>query len=213
GGLMSDGPAEIVHDRDYPFFKGNEAFLTSSEVAFVSMGGNFLEKASDYKGSLEVVKNYLSSDYLFENVRLKGGAYGAWIYFNPFSGFLSMTSYRDPNVGKTVEAYKKIPQNLEKFRMSEESFTSIKIGAYAAFDPLLSPFAKGKKAREDMLTGIDQEYVEKTVCGILNTKQKDIIEYAGLFREFLERSIITAIGNADKIKKDGAIFDKLTEII
>jgi len=64
-----------------------------------------------------------------------------------------------------------------------------------------------------MLTGIDQEYVEKTVCGILNTKQKDIIEYAGLFREFLERSIITAIGNADKIKKDGAIFDKLTEII
>ena len=97
--------------------------------------------------------------------------------------------------------------------MLYEVITSIKIGAYAAFDPLLSPFAKGKKAREDMLTGIDQEYIERTVCGILNTKQKDIREYARQFREFIDRSLISAIGNADKIKKDGAIFDKLTEII
>jgi len=211
--LMSDRHVPELKMKKYPDFTLNEAFLTSSEVAFVSMGGNYPVTGSEYNGSFEVVKNYLSSDYLFENIRLKGGAYGAWMYFNQFSGFLSMTSYRDPNVAKTFEVYKKIPENLSRFRMNEDSFTSIKIGAYAAFDPLLSPFAKGKKAREDMLTGIDQEYVEKTVCGILNTKQKDIIEYAGLFREFLERSIITAIGNADKIKKDGAIFDKLTEII
>jgi hypothetical protein len=115
-------------------------------------------------------------------------------------------------VSKTVDVYKKIPEHLENFKMSEASFTSIKIGAYAEFDPLLSPFAKGKKAREDLLTGIDQAYVEKTVCDILNTTQKDIISYADRFREYLKGSLITAIGNSEKIRKEGKIFDKLTEI-
>jgi hypothetical protein len=211
-GLMNDKANSSVLTHKFPVFAGNEAFMTNSEVVFVSLGGNFLEKGSDYSGSMEVVKNYLSSDYLFESIRLKGGAYGAWMYFNPFSGFMSMTSYRDPNVSKTVDVYKKIPEHLENFKMSEASFTSIKIGAYAEFDPLLSPFAKGKKAREDLLTGIDQAYVEKTVCDILNTTQKDIISYADRFREYLKVSLITAIGNSEKIRKEGKIFDKLTEI-
>ena len=210
--LMSDSPVPELTMKKYPDFTFNEAFLTSSEVAFVSMGGNYPVSGDEYNGSFEVVKNYLSSDYLFESIRLKGGAYGAWMYFNQFSGFLSMTSYRDPNVAKTVEVYKKIPEHLSKFRMSEDSFTSIKIGAYAAFDPLLSPYARGKKSREDLMTGIDQDYMENIVCGILNTKQKDVVSSAEYFREFLKNSTISAIGNAEKIRKDREIFLKLTDI-
>ncbi|MBN2858435.1 MAG: insulinase family protein [Candidatus Delongbacteria bacterium] len=210
--LLPDDPVPDILIKKYPDFTINEAFLTSSEVVFVSMGGNYPVTGAEYNGSFEVVKNYLSSDYLFENIRLKGGAYGAWMYFNQFSGFLSMTSYRDPNVAKTLEVYKKIPENLSRFRMNEDSFTSIKIGAYAAFDPLLSPYARGKKSREDYMTGIDQDYVEKIVCGILNTTRKDVVLSAEYFREYLRNSTISAIGNAEKIRKDREIFSKLSEI-
>ncbi|MBU4486427.1 MAG: insulinase family protein, partial [Candidatus Delongbacteria bacterium] len=125
----------------YPEFNKNEAFLTSADVVFNSLGGNFYQNGVEYSGKLEVLKNYLSSDYLFEMVRLKGGAYGAWIYFNQYSGFMSLTSYRDPNVKKTFEAYYGVVEHLKNFNMSDSSFTNIKIGAYASFDPLLSPYS------------------------------------------------------------------------
>ncbi len=210
--LMPDIESVRVVQK-YPEFKGNEAFLTGSEVAFVSMGGNIFGNEPAYSGRMEVIKNYLSSDYLFEEVRMKGGAYGAWMYFNPLSGFLSMTSYRDPNVARTVDVYRNIPECIRNFKMDKDSFTSLKIGAYAAFDPLLSPYAKGKKAREDFLTGIDQKYVEKIVCDILNTTQEDIVSSYEIFKNYISTSLISAIGNSEKIRKDGNIFEKLTEII
>jgi presequence protease len=196
----------------YPETPQNEAFIIQSDVNFVSLGGNFLKEGVKYSGNLEVVKNYLSSDYLFDTVRLKGGAYGSWIYFNNISGFLSITSYRDPNVGKTLEIYHKIPEHLKNFSMDPSSFTNIKIGAYAAFDPLLSPYLKGKKSKEDYMTGITREFVEKTACDILSTTQKDIRETADLFAGFLNDSVITAMGNEEKLKKDKDIFSAVIEL-
>lgn len=197
----------------YPVFKKNEAFLTSSDVVFVSLGGDFLTNGLEYSGKLEVVRNYLSSDYLFETIRLKGGAYGAWIYFNTMSGFLSLTSYRDPNIKKTFEAYYGIGEHLKKFGMNSSSFTNIKIGAYASFDPLLSPYSKGKKSKDDYLSGITQEFIEKTICEILNCTQKDIADTAENFESFLRTASKSVIGNADKIRKDKKYFSDLTEIV
>jgi presequence protease len=197
----------------YPDFNKNEAYLTSSDVAFVSIGGNFLSDGLEYSGKFEVVRNYLSSDYLFEEIRLKGGAYGAWIYFNTMSGFMSMTSYRDPNVRKTIEAYQGITGHLKKFGMNNSSFTSIKIGAYASFDPLLSPFSKGKKSRDDYMSGVTQEFLEKTVCEILNSTQKEIAETAEYFENYLTKASRSAIGNAEKIRKDKDLFSNLVEIV
>jgi presequence protease len=198
--------------RKYPEFKPNQAYLTSSDVVFDSIAGDFYATGAEYSGVLEVVKNYISSDYLFDMIRLKGGAYGAWMHFNPQSGFMGMTSYRDPNVAQTYSAFRSVGEHLKSFKMDESIFTSIKIGAYSSFDPLLSPYSKGKKSRDDLMCGITQEFLEKTICEILNTTQDDIRNTAGCFDKFTNTAFVSAIGNAEKIKKDAGLFSELIEI-
>ncbi len=190
----------------------NEAFITSSDIVFASLGGDFFGDDISYSGKMEVLKNYLSQDYLYDAVRIKGGAYGVWMSLNSRSGFLSMTSYRDPNVRKTYDAYYSIPGHLRKFRMNESAFTNIKIGSYSGFDPLMSPYAKGKKSRDDLMSGVTAEYTERIISEILETNQRDIIGYADHFEEYLKRSFISVIGNSEKITKDRDMFDLITEL-
>lgn len=199
-------------DNSYPEFVTNEAFTTPSDIVFASMGGDLFRNGLKYSGKLEVIKNYLSSDYLFDAVRLKGGAYGVWMSLNARSGFMSLTSYRDPNVKRTYDAYYAIPSHLKKFRMNETAFTNIKIGAYAGYDPHLSPYAKGKKSRDELISGITDEYIEQKVNEILETKQEDFRDAAEIFEEYLKHAVISTIGNRDKIIKDKDIFTKITGI-
>jgi Zn-dependent M16 (insulinase) family peptidase len=199
-------------DNSYPEFVTNEAFTTPSDIVFASMGGDLFRNGLKYSGKLEVIKNYLSSDYLFDAVRLKGGAYGVWMSLNARSGYMSLTSYRDPNVKRTYDAYYAIPSHLKKFRMNETAFTNIKIGAYAGYDPHLSPYAKGKKSRDELISGITDEYIEQKVNEILETKQEDFRDAAEIFEEYLKHAVISTIGNRDKIIKDKDIFTKITGI-
>ena len=195
-----------------PLSSCNEAFITSSDIVFASLGGDFFPDGIEYSGKMEVLKNYLSQDYLYDAIRVKGGAYGVWMSLNPRSGFLSVTSYRDPNVKKTYDAYFSIPDHLRKFSMNESAFTNIKIGAYSGFDPLLSPYAKGKRSRDDLMSGVTKEYIESIIAELLDTKQKDLTDYADRFEEYLKKSFISAIGNSEKIKKDKEMFDMITEL-
>lgn len=209
--VLNDKPLEdpVI---DLPVFNKNQAFLTSADIVYDSLGGNIFDTGLNYSGRLEVLKNYISSDYLFDKIRLKGGAYGAWVYFNSRSGFMTITSYRDPNVKKTYEAYYEIADHIENFSINEKSFTNIKIGAYAAFDPLLSPYSKGKKAKEDHFKGVTEESVEKTVSELLETTQQDIRETAPYLRKYLDNAYISAIGNSQKLNRDKDLFGELIEI-
>jgi presequence protease len=211
-GALSDLKPECLEVK-LPLFKAGQAYLTSSDVVFNSVAGDFYSTGAEYSGVLEVVKNYISSDYLFDMIRLKGGAYGAWMHFNPQSGFMGMTSYRDPNVAKTFEAFRMTGEHLRTFKMDPSLFTSLKIGAYSAFDPLLSPYAKGKKSRDDLMCGITQEFLEKTICDLLNATQLDIRNTGEYFDRFVKNSYISSIGNAEKLKKDSGLFSELVEIL
>ncbi|MFO7811001.1 MAG: insulinase family protein [Candidatus Delongbacteria bacterium] len=196
----------------YPEFRKNEAFLTTSDIVFNTLGGNYIKENAKYSGKMEVIKNYLSSDYLFEEIRLKGGAYGVWVSLNPRSGFLSMTSYRDPNVRKTFDAFRSIPAHLKNFSMNTSAFANIKIGAYSVFDPLMSPYIRGKKSREDYLSGVTTEYIEQKIEEILATTQDDIRRSASEFEDLISNSSISSIGNAESIKEDSSLFARITKL-
>ena len=88
----------------------HEAFITSAEVVFAVQGGNLLKNADGYNGHFEVLKTYLSRDYLWNTVRQMGGAYGCFIQFGQLSGNLAYVSYRDPQVKKTYDAYNGVPE-------------------------------------------------------------------------------------------------------
>ncbi len=209
--VFNSEPVEKISIR-FDNFKPNEAFLTSSDVVFASEGAQFLDENFQYTGKVEVLKNYLDADYLFNMIRIQGGAYGALVTLNSISGIMTMSSYRDPNVKKTYEAYEEISEHISKFQIDNDTFDSIKIGAYSAFDPLQSPNGKGIKARNDYLSGEKKERVENIIDEILETTQQDIRDQAPQLKKFNDKAIKSIIGSSELIKKDADLFSELIEI-
>ena len=193
-------------------FPRHEAFITSAEVAFVVQGGNLLKNGKGYNGHFEVLKTYLSRDYLWNSVRQMGGAYGCFIQFGQISGNLALVSYRDPNVRKTYEAYNQIPTIIESLDLPEEVMEQLIIGTYGTFTPLQSSAAKGATARNDYLNGITPEYKRQRLEEITATNVEDMRAFAEPFARMIPESHRSVIGNRMKIEEDRDLFEKLTEL-
>jgi len=190
----------------------HEAFITSAEVVFAVQAGNLLKNGEGYNGHFEVLKTYLSRDYLWNSVRQMGGAYGCFIQFGTVSGNLAFVSYRDPQVKKTYDAYNAVPEIVAGLDVPKKVLEQLIIGTYGNFDPLLSPAAKGATARNDYLNGIDVQYKQQRLEEITTTSLSDLRSFATAFAEMTPRSYRAIIGNRSKIEADRSLFDTLTEL-
>ncbi|KJR98975.1 MAG: peptidase M16 [Desulfobulbaceae bacterium BRH_c16a] len=190
----------------------HEAFITSAEVVFAVQGGNLLKNAVGYNGHFEVLKTYLSRDYLWNTVRQMGGAYGCFIQFGQLSGNLAFVSYRDPQVKKTYDAYKGVPEIVAGLDLAEKVLEQLIIGTYGNFDPLQSAAAKGATARNDSLNGIDIAYKEQRLAEIVHTTVTDLRSFAPAFAAMMQQSYRAIIGNRSKIESDKALFDVLIDL-
>lgn len=190
----------------------HEAFITAAEVVFAVQGGNLLPNGAGYNGHFEVLKTYLSRDYLWNTVRQLGGAYGCFIQFGQISGNLAFVSYRDPQVKKTYDAYNGVAEIVAGLDLPEKVMEQLIIGTYGSFDPLRSAAANGAIARNDYLNGIDVEYKQQRVREITSTTVADLRSFAGAFAEMVPRSYRAIIGNRAKIEADRSLFDSLTEL-
>ena len=159
----------------------HEAFITAAEVVFAVQGGNLLPNGAGYNGHFEVLKTYLSRDYLWNTVRQLGGAYGCFIQFGQISGNLAFVSYRDPQVKKTYDAYNGVPDIVARLDLPEKVMEQLIIGTYGSFDPLRSAAAKGATARNDYLNGIDVEYKQQRLQEITSTTLADLRSFAAGF--------------------------------
>jgi Zn-dependent M16 (insulinase) family peptidase len=193
-------------------FPRHEAFITSAEVAFVVQGGNLLKNGEGYNGHFEVLKTYLSRDYLWNSVRQMGGAYGCFIQFGQISGNLALVSYRDPNVRKTYEAYNQIPTVVGSLDLPAEVMEQLIIGTYGNFTPLQSSAVKGATARNDHLNGITPEYKRQRLEEITTTTVEDMRAFSGQFSRMIPECYRSAIGSRMKIEADRDLFEKLTEL-
>jgi Zn-dependent M16 (insulinase) family peptidase len=146
--------------------KSHEAFITAAEVVFAVQGGNLLKNGDGYNGHFEVLKTYLSRDYLWNTVRQMGGAYGCFIQFGQISGNLAYVSYRDPQVQKTYDAYNKVPEVVASLHPGREAMLQLITGTYGNFDPLQSAAAKGAAARNDYLNGVTPEFKQQRLQAI-----------------------------------------------
>ena len=125
--------------------KKNEGFKTSSKVQYVARAGNFIDQGVEYTGALQILKVILSYDYLWQNVRVKGGAYGYMSSFNRL-GDGYFVSYRDPNLEKTNEIYEGITDYLRTFDVSDRDMTKYIIGTISNIDQPMNPVAKGDRS-------------------------------------------------------------------
>lgn len=199
----------IIDIADLP---KHEAFITSAEIVFAVQGGSLLPKGQGYSGRFEVLKTYLSRDYLWNSVRQMGGAYGCFIQFSNITGNIAIVSYRDPQVKKTYEAYNKIPEVIANLDIPDKVLQQLIIGTYGHFDPLQSPSVKAAAARNEYYTGVTAAYKQQRLRDIASTTVADLKTFAPAFAEMTSSSYRSIIGNRAKIEKDRDLFDSITEL-
>ena len=183
----------------------NEGFMTSGQVQYVCRAGNFRKKGLPYKGALRILKVMMGYEYLWVNVRVKGGAYGCMCGFGK-SGESYFVSYRDPNLGKTIDVYKKAAENIAQFDADERTMTQYIIGAISDLDVPMNPSALGLFSLSAYMTGLTQEVLQKERDEMLSATAEDIRGLSKYIEAFMEDDFPCVVGNTERIKEEAALF-------
>ncbi len=191
--------------------KKNEGFMDASKVQYVSMAGNFRKAGFSYTGIMKILKVILSYDYLWLNVRVKGGAYGCGGSFMR-NGNVYFSSYRDPNLEKTKEVYEGIPDYLRNFTADEREMTKYIIGTISELDTPMNPAAKGMRSVAAYLTGITYEDIQKERDEVIKAEPEDIREISRLVKEVLSQENFCVIGNEEKITEQSNLFASVAQL-
>ncbi len=192
--------------------KKNEGFLDASQVQYVSRAGNFKKAGYEYTGTLRILKVLLSYEYLWINIRVKGGAYGCMSGFTR-RGDGYFVSYRDPNLTKTNKVYEGIPTYLENFQIDEKEMTKYIIGTFSGVDAPLTPAGKTGRSATAWLTGITEEMLQKEREEILNATPQDIRNLSGIVKAVLADDVLCVIGNEEKLKEEKELFMELKNLL
>ncbi len=191
--------------------KKNEGFLTSAQVQYVCRAGNFIRKGLPYTGALKVLKVMMGYDYLWNRVRVKGGAYGCMCSFGK-SGDSYFVSYRDPNLEKTVDVYEKAAEYIEGFEADERMMTQFIIGAISEMDVPMTPAAKGLYSLTGYMTKLPFASVQKERDELLSATAEIIRGLAGHIRAFMEDGCLCVVGGEEKLKESEGMFRKLEQL-
>lgn len=189
----------------HPVENLNEGLKTSAQVDYVARCGNFRKKGYEYTGALKILQVILSYDYLWLNIRVKGGAYGCMSGFGR-SGEGYLVSYRDPNLKETNEVYEGIPAYLEQFDPDERDMTKYVIGTISNLDTPLTPSIKGSRGLSAYLSGVTEEMQQKERDQVLGATRDDIRALADLIRAVLATGSFCVVGNEEKIEANRAMF-------
>lgn len=185
--------------------KKNEGFMDASQIQYVARGGNFKNHGYTYSGTLKILKMILSYEYLWINIRVKGGAYGCMSSFLR-TGESYFVSYRDPNLGKTNEIYEKIPEFVKNFDPDERDMTKYIIGTFGSLDTPMNPEAKGSRSMSAYLQHITYEDIQKERDDILNATPEDIRKLADVIAAILEDDCFCVVGNENAIRAESGLF-------
>ncbi|MCR5666165.1 MAG: insulinase family protein [Eubacterium sp.] len=185
----------------------SEGFKMASQIQFVGQGGNFKEAGFEQNGYLDILKNILNYDYLWNEVRVLGGAYGCSCNFMR-NGKTVFTSYRDPKLNETLKVYQKAADFVRNFDASERDMTKYIIGAVGEKDTPLTPMMKGERSLSSYLTHLTTEQLQKERDELLSAQPEDIRRQAPLVEAVMKQGYICAIGNEQKISQEQGLFEK-----
>ena len=207
-----DKMSAIGNQAEVHFNTAKEAFIDASQIQYVAKTGDFICEGYEYTGVLRLLRIILSYDYLWINVRVKGGAYGC---MNTFlrSGESYFVSYRDPNLSDTLDVYDRIPEYIKSFSPDERDMTKYIIGTFSALDTPMNPEAKGSRSLSAYLEGITYEQIQKERNEILNAQPEDIRRLADLVEAVLKKDSICVIGNENMIKESAGLFENVEKLI
>lgn len=213
-GMIGRMPTETLPKPVYTLAYGklNEGFQTSAKVQYVARSGNYRKEGLEYNGALRILKVILSYEYLWTNVRVKGGAYGCMSGFG-ITGDSYFVSYRDPNLKKTLEVYEGIADYVRDFTVNERDMTKYIIGTISELDVPLTPMAKGARSFAAYLSHVTEADFQKERDQILDASQESIRALEGYVRAVLGQRNLCVIGGEERLNQERELFDQLKPLI
>jgi Zn-dependent M16 (insulinase) family peptidase len=193
-GLLPTAPTTTVpwSPQAFPEYEG---LTVPTQVNFVGKGANLYDLGYRFHGSAKVITRYLRTAWLWERVRVQGGAYGAFCLLNHLSGVLSFVSYRDPNLLKTLEAFDQSTEFLRTLELTEDELTKSIIGTIGDIDTYLLPDAKGFTSMVWHLTGESPEARQRLREEVLGTTAADFRSFSDALQGVKERGLVKVLGS------------------
>lgn len=185
--------------------KKNEGFKTAGQVQYVAQTGNFVKKGLTYTGALEILKVILSYDYLWMNLRVKGGAYGCMSGLKR-SGESFLVSFRDPHLRRTLKVYEDMPEYIRSFQADEREMTKYIIGTISGKDIPRTPKMQGSLSASAYFRGLTQEMIQRNRDEILDASAEDIRSLASYVEAVLSDGQICVVGSERAVEKAKEIF-------
>lgn len=191
----------------------NEGFKTGMQVQYVARTGNFLRAGYEYTGAMMVLKTILSYEYLWVNVRVKGGAYGCFCSFSGIDGDCSFSSYRDPNLKETNSIYENAVDYIASFDADERDITKYIIGTISSLDTPLTPQTKGRRSLSMYMAGLTEADLQKERDQILNVTLEEIRALHKAVKAVIDAGNICVIGSEEKINQNKELFMEVKSLM
>ncbi|MEM9775319.1 MAG: peptidase M16, partial [Chloroflexota bacterium] len=181
-------------------FPANEGLTIPAQVNYVAMGTDVHAAGFTYHGSWRVAQNFLSTSYLWDRVRMRGGAYGAMSPYNPNSGLFSFVSYRDPNLTQTIDTYREAADWFRNLDLGQSEIDKAIIGVIGGMDGYQLADAKGSTALMRYLHNTTDEYRQRIRDEVMGTTLKDLQAFGDVLAEVSENGRIVVVGSTDALK-------------
>ncbi|MCR5650520.1 MAG: insulinase family protein [Lachnospiraceae bacterium] len=201
-------PAKIRFARH----KANEGFRSPGQVQYVAKAGNFFEKGLPYRGELRVLKVIMGYDYLWNNVRVLGGAYGCMSGFSR-NGNMFFVSYRDPHLKHTLKVFDEAAEFVKKFKVSKRDMNKFIIGTISDLDTPLTPKAEGLRSLGAYMSRVTFEELQEERDSILSCSQKSIRELAQYLELTMKDDVICVVGSEEKIDENSKLFGEVRNLL
>ena len=194
-----------------PFGRKNEGLTSAAKIQYVARCGNFVKEGYSFTGSMRVLKTIMNYEYLWNRLRVVGGAYGCSGSFSR-NGDTVFVSYRDPHLTRTMETYEEIPEYLRNFEADERDMTKYVIGAVSDMDIPLSASIMGERSAMAYICGLTLEQIQKERDEVLKTDVPDIRALAPVIEAVLKQNYLCVVGNEDKLREAGDLFSSLSAL-
>ncbi len=196
----------------YDLVNKKEGFSTAGQVQYVAVGGNFINAGYAYTGALRILKVILGYDYLWMNIRVKGGAYGCMCGFRR-TGDSFLVSYRDPHLERTLQVFADASAYVGGFTADEREMTKYIIGTVSELDAPMTPAMQGTFALHAWFGGITREDLQKERDEILDAQPEDIRKLADLIDAVVKQGYLCVVGSESALSKHEELLNSVKPLI
>lgn len=193
----------------------NEGLIVPSAVNYVAQAGNLLDAGVKLNGSHSLIAKHLGTSYLWDKIRVQGGAYGGFCRLDSRTGMFTYLSYRDPNVKSTVDGYNGAAQFLRNINLSDDELTKSVIGMIGRLDSYQLPDAKGFGSALRLLTNETDELRQQKRDELLGASNRDFRMFADALDKIRDQGNIVVVGGKDALEsaRDGGLQLELETVI